>query len=32
MNPGRVHHVGYVTVSIVEWVNRYAAVTGLTRD
>jgi methylmalonyl-CoA/ethylmalonyl-CoA epimerase len=32
MNPSRVHHVGYVTVSIVEWVNRYAAVTGLTWD
>jgi methylmalonyl-CoA/ethylmalonyl-CoA epimerase len=32
VKPSRVHHVGYVTASIAEWVNRYAAVTGLTWD
>jgi methylmalonyl-CoA/ethylmalonyl-CoA epimerase len=32
VNPSRVHHVGYVTASIDEWVNRYAALTGLTWD
>jgi methylmalonyl-CoA/ethylmalonyl-CoA epimerase len=32
MSQSRVHHVGYVTASIADWVNKYAAVTALAWD